>query len=94
MVGWLVGGNGSSFTYGAEVWYTPTFKLTGAGKTKGSVAITNELRSTQRKVTKTITGALSSTTGDILDVHTNLLPIDLLFRKVLFRAAIRICSLP
>ena len=36
------------FTYGAEVWYTPTFKLAGAGKMKGSVAITNKLRSTQR----------------------------------------------
>jgi ribonuclease HI len=82
------------FTYGAEVWYTPTFKLAGAGKTKGSVAITNKLRSTQRKVAKTVTGALSSTAGDILDVHANLLPIDLLFRKILFRAAIRICSLP
>jgi ribonuclease HI len=82
------------FTYGVEVWYTPTFKTAGAGKTKGSVAITNKLRSTQRKVAKTVTGALSSTTGDILDVHANLFPIDLLFRKILFRAAIRICSLP
>jgi hypothetical protein len=82
------------FTYGAEVWYTPTFKTAGAGKMKGSVMITNKLRSTQRKVAKTITGALSSTAGDILDVHANLFPIDLLFRKILFRAAIRICSLP
>jgi ribonuclease HI len=82
------------FTYGAEVWYTPTIKTAGAGKTKGSVLITNKLRSTQCKVAKTVTGALSSTTGDILDVHANLFPIDLLFRKILFRAAIWICSLP
>jgi hypothetical protein len=82
------------FTYGAEVWYTPTSKPAGVGKTKGLVAITNKLRSTQRKAAKTVTGALSSTAGDILDVHANLLPIDLLFNKILFRAAVRICSLP
>jgi len=32
--------------------------------------------------------------GNILDVHANLLPIDLLFNKVLFRATVRIASLP
>jgi len=29
-----------------------------------------------------------------MDAHTNLLPVDLLFHKVLFRAAVRIASLP
>ena len=82
------------FTYGAEVWYTPIFKPGGMGRTKGSVAITNKLCSTQCKAAKTVTGALSSTAGDILNVHANLLPIDLLFSKILFRAAIHICSLP
>ena len=32
--------------------------------------------------------------GDMLEAHANLLPIDLLFRKVTFRAAARIASLP
>jgi len=82
------------FTYGAEVWYTPTFKPGRAGKKKGSVSITNKLRSSQRKVAKTITGALSTTAGDTLDIHANLFPIDLLLNKILFRAAVRICSLP
>jgi hypothetical protein len=82
------------FTYGAEVWYTYLHKLEGANKTKGSVAVTNKLHSMQRKVAKAITGGLSSTPGDILDVHAYILPIDLLFCKLLFRATLRLCSLP
>src|SRR6202042_842351 len=48
----------------------------------------------QCKVAKTITGGLSTTAGDILDIHAYILPINLLFCKLLFRAALRICSLP
>ena len=50
--------------------------------------------SVQRRVAKLITGSLSTTAGDVLDVHTNLLLVDLLFHKILFRAATRIASLP
>jgi ribonuclease HI len=82
------------FTYGAEVWYTYLHKPVGSKKTKGSVAITNKLRSVQRKVAIAITGGLSSTAGDVLDIHAFILPIDLLFCKLLFRAALRLCSLP
>jgi ribonuclease HI len=82
------------FTYGAEVWYTYLHKPEGANKTKGSVAITNKFRSIQRKVAKAIAGGLNSTAGDILDVHTYILPLDLLFCKLLFRAALQLCSLP
>lgn len=82
------------FSYAAEVWYTYLHKPESSSKTRGSVAITNKLRSAQRKVAKTIMGGLSTTAGDILDVHAYILPIDLLFCKLLFRAALRICSLP
>jgi len=82
------------FTYGAEVWYTGLTKLRDEGNTKGSVAITNKLKSIQRKVATTIMGAIRTTAGDILDAHANILPIDLLFNKVLFRAALHLCSLP
>ena len=81
-------------TYGAEVWYTGLYKPKEEGNTKGSVAITNKLRSIQHKVASTITGALRTTAGDTLDAHANLLPVDLLFNKVPFRAATRLCSLP
>jgi hypothetical protein len=82
------------FTYGAEVWYTYLHKPEGAKKMKGSVAITNKLCSIQCKVAISITGGLSSTAGNILDAHTFILPIDLLFCKLLFRAALHLCSLP
>jgi ribonuclease HI len=82
------------FTYGAEVWYTGLSKPVEEGNTRGSVAITNKLKSIQRKVASTITGAIRTTAGDTLDAHANIWPIDLLFNKVLFRAASRLCSLP
>ena len=82
------------FTYGAEVWYTYLHKTEATGKTKGSVAITNKLHSTQRKVAKSITGGLSTTAGNVMDTHAYILPIDLLFCKLLFHAAVHLCSLP
>jgi hypothetical protein len=66
----------------------------GANKTKGSIAITNKLCSIQHKVAKAITGGLSSTARDIFDVHAYILPTDLLFCKLLFRAALHLCLLP
>jgi ribonuclease HI len=39
-------------------------------------------------------GGLRTTTGDILDVHAYILPLDLLLNKLLFRSALRLCSLP
>ena len=72
------------FTYRAEVWYTGLHKPKEEGNTKGSVAITNKLRSMQRKVASTITGALRTTAGDTLDAHASILPVDLLLNKVLF----------
>jgi hypothetical protein len=83
-----------TFTYAADVWYTGTHKPGNSSKKWGSIAVTNKLVSVQRRVAKLITGSLSTTTGDVLDVHTNLLPIDLLFHKILFHAATQIASLP
>ena len=82
------------FTYGAEVWYTYLHKPESVSNTRGSVAITNKLRSVQRKVAKAITGGLSTTAGDIMDVHTHIFPVDLLFCKLLFWAMLHLCSLP
>ena len=60
----------------------------------GSVGITAKLHSVQQKVAKAITGGLSTTAGDILNVHSFILPVDLLFNKLLVCAALRLCSLP
>jgi hypothetical protein len=55
---------------------------------KGSVAITNKLRSVQHKVAKTIMDSLSSAAGNILDVHAFILSINLLFCNLLVRHAV------
>ncbi|KAG5725032.1 hypothetical protein E4T56_gene12430 [Termitomyces sp. T112] len=83
-----------AFTYAADVWYTGVSDGTGGQRKTGSVAATWKLSSAQRKAAKTITGALSTTAGDVTKVHANLLPVDLLFQKVLTRAAVRLASLP
>ena len=40
------------------------------------------------------TGALCTTPTDLLDAHAGLLPMDLLLKKICFRALTHICSLP
>ena len=65
-----------------------------SGKTRCSVAITNKLCSIQRKIPKSITSGLSTMAGDVMDMHTYILPMDLLFSKLLFHAALHLCSLP
>ena len=82
------------FTCGAEVWYSPIHKPSGASRSRGSVSINNKLQTSQRKVAAAITGGLKTTAGEVLDVHAYILPIDLLFNKLLYRAALRLCSLP
>ncbi|KZP04112.1 hypothetical protein FIBSPDRAFT_767948 [Athelia psychrophila] len=61
---------------------------------RGSKAVTTKLTSVQRKAAKHITGALSLAAADTMEVHAHILPINLLFHKVLYRAAARICTLP
>jgi hypothetical protein len=82
------------FAYGAEVLYSYPHKPEGASKMKGSVTITNKLRSIQCKVAITIMSSLSSTAGDILNFHAFILPIKLLFCKLLLRAVLQLCALP
>ena len=82
------------FTYGTEVWYTYLHKPESAAKSRGSVAIANKLCSVQCKVAKSVTGGLSTTAGDIMDVHAYILPVDLLFCKLLFHTMFHLCSLP
>jgi hypothetical protein len=82
------------FTYSAEVWYTYLHKPETATKARGSVTITNKLCSVQCKVAKSITRGLSTTAGDIMDIHVYILLIDFLFCKLLFCATLHLCTLP
>ena len=84
----------SRFTYGAEVWYIYLHKPESVSKARGSVAITNMLCSVQHKVAKSVTGSLNTMVGDIMDVHAYILPVDLLFCKLLFCAMLHLYSLP
>lgn len=75
-------------TDGMEVWYTYMHKPGSAGKTRGSVSITNKLQSVHHDVAISITRGLSTTAGDVMDTHTFNLPVDLLFCKLLFCAVL------
>ncbi|KAF5378885.1 hypothetical protein D9615_006982 [Tricholomella constricta] len=83
-----------AFTYAADVWYTGIHNSPSGKKRVGSVAVTKKLTPVQRHAAKLVTGSLSTTAGDVLDAHTNLLPVDLLYHKILQRAAVRLASLP
>ena len=82
------------FTYEAEVWYSPIYKPQGTTKARGSVSVNNKLKTAQHKVAAAVMGGLRTTAGDVLDVHAYILPVDLLMNKLLYRAALRLCSLP
>lgn len=83
-----------AFTYAADVWYTGVHTIPHSKMTRCSKGTTTNLTSVQRKAAKHITGALSLAAADTLKVHAHILPIDLLFHKILFRAAACICTLP
>ena len=83
-----------AFTYASDIWYTPPFKWAHSQKSSGSVADTESLQSIQGTAVRYITGGIRGTAYEVLEAHTNLPPIDLLFRKIQFRATIRICALP
>lgn len=68
-------------TFDAEIWYPGINILPGKPNKRGSVGVTNKIASIQRRASKFITGALSTTAGDILDIHAHILPVDLLFQK-------------
>jgi ribonuclease HI len=80
-------------TYAAEIWYTPPHKPSNAKKKQGDVRLTNKLGSIQRKATIAITGAMRTTAGDILEMHTNLFSARTLLLNAIFRAATRLATL-
>jgi len=81
-------------TYGIDVWWTPVHKPPDKKRKVGSVGVTKELGKIQRMASLAITGALRSTATDVLDLHANLLPIELLLHRICYRAVTRIACLP
>ena len=82
-----------TFTYAADIWYTSTHLSSTGKKYLSSIVITKKLIPVQHQAAKLITGALNTTAGNVLDAHANLLSVDLLFDKVLFRATAHLASL-
>ena len=82
-----------ALTYACDVWYTPPCKLHHCRNARGSIHATKLLQPIQARATRLITGSLRGTTFDILDVHVNTPPVDLLFRKAQINAAAHLSSL-
>jgi hypothetical protein len=81
-------------THCADIWYTPVHMEAGRKTWSGSIGLTTQLAKVQCMGTLAITGALRSTATDILDLHANLLPTELLFHKVCHSATLRLKTLP
>ena len=79
--------------YAIDVWGA-RFKRRAGAQSAGKVTENNKLTSVQRAGTLAITGGLRTSPTDALDAHAFLLPLHLEIEKHLYRAAIRIASLP
>ena len=77
-----------SFTYMVDVWFMLIFKEPDAGKSSGSVGVARKLSSVQRMAMTAIMGALCTSASDVLEVHANLLPIELLLHRACHRATL------
>ncbi|KNZ81583.1 hypothetical protein J132_11344 [Termitomyces sp. J132] len=77
-----------TFTYAVDVCYMGVSDPIRGGRKTGAVTITRKLSSAQHRAARIVTNFFSTTAGNMLDIHANLLPIDLLFQKVLVRAAV------
>jgi len=80
--------------YGIDIWYTPPHQKPGKKCCSGSIGPLRKLESSQHIATLAITGALRTTPSDALNVHANILPMDLMLEKACHRAIVRMCMLP
>ena len=82
------------FTYAADIWFTPLHWKEGQKRLMGSVGVARKLSSLQCIATIAITGAMKTTATDVLEVHADLQPIDILLHDICHRATLRLASLP
>ena len=83
-----------TFTYAADIWFTPITQAPGCAKASGSVGAARWLESIQRITVTAITGRLHMTVTDIMEAHTNIPPVEFLMHKVCHRAATHLATLP
>jgi hypothetical protein len=60
----------------------------------GSVGVTNQLAWVQYIGSLAITRAMCTTASDIMELHVNLLPIELLLNKICFTETMQLSTLP
>ena len=78
----------------ASIWLSPIVRsLVQGKKSKGSVSAAAKIAKVQRMAAIHITGAMCTTTRNVLDAHADLLPVDLLIDKHCFREALRLATL-
>ncbi|THV00890.1 hypothetical protein K435DRAFT_854275 [Dendrothele bispora CBS 962.96] len=79
--------------YGASVTLVAQARPRKDGKLVKS-SVVSKLTSIQRKAALIITGALSTTATDLLDLHAGLLPLPLEIKRHRQRDTARLCTLP
>ena len=83
-----------SFTYVADVWFEPVERSMEGWRAKGSVGVARKLTSVQRIAMVAVTGALCTSATDVMEVHANLWPVELLLHNICHRVALRLAVLP
>ena len=74
--------------------YIPPYKLAHSKNSQRSINITKTLHSILGQATRFITSGLKGTTLNVLEAHSHILLINLLFCKIQRNAATCICALP
>ena len=82
-----------SFTYAADVWLMPICRDTGDKRFRGSIGTVRKLTTVQHMATAAVMGVLHTSASDIMEVHANLMPIELLLNKVCHWASLRLAAL-
>ena len=83
----------ASFTYVADVWFMLICRDMGEERFRGFIGTARKLSTVQCMATTAVTGVLHTSASDVMEVHANLLPIELMFNKVCHRATLRLVAL-
>jgi ribonuclease HI len=80
--------------YAADVWFRPIYSQDSNAKTRGSIGIITKLNCIQRIALLSITGAMSTTATDELEILANVLPIEHRIQNLCHQATLHITAHP
>ena len=81
-------------TYGLDIWYYPPNKQEDRTRNSGSVTFLHNLQKIQCTAALAITKTLRTSPNDYIDVHANILPLELSLTKACHNAVICYLTLP